>query len=227
MSIPGTRDFHHGLLAVRGETPRCTEIGGAPAWQGATREQIGAFVTEEQRRKAGCSANRMQRGFCHGLLGLPADVNSIGWSLSIPRITYELFVALVDAALQSSILDRTAERPHNGEDDDSRTWHIDDRMSLVSVRGSLDSFRKKVLERHRYTCVFAEHGCEWSLRQHTFGTTRQIPPTGRTRPTASAYAAIATRRSTRVRSFCCVTAVWWWSTTTMKSTKWHDITSFP
>ena len=86
-------------------------------------------------------------------LGLPADVNSIGWSLSIPRINYELFVALVDAALQSSILDRTAERPHNGEDDDSRTWHIDDRMSLVSVRGSLDSFRKKVLERHRYTCV--------------------------------------------------------------------------
>ena len=59
-------------LAVRGETPRCTEIGGAPAWQGATREQIGAFVTPAIRSpappEAGCSANRMQRGFCHGLL---------------------------------------------------------------------------------------------------------------------------------------------------------------
>ena len=55
-------------LAARGETPRCIEIGGAPAWQGATREQIGGFVTEEQRRHAGCSANRMQRGFHHGLL---------------------------------------------------------------------------------------------------------------------------------------------------------------
>ena len=29
---------------------------------------IGAFVTEEQRRQTGCSANRMQRGFYHGLL---------------------------------------------------------------------------------------------------------------------------------------------------------------
>ena len=58
-----------GILAARGETPRCTEIGAAPAWQGATREQIGAFVTEEQRRHTGCSADRMQWGFHHGLLG--------------------------------------------------------------------------------------------------------------------------------------------------------------
>ncbi len=29
------------LLAARGRTPRCTEIGAAPGWQGATREQIG------------------------------------------------------------------------------------------------------------------------------------------------------------------------------------------
>ena len=56
-------------LAARGGTPRCTEIGAAPAWQGATREQIGAFVTKKQRRHAGCSANRMQWGFHHGLLG--------------------------------------------------------------------------------------------------------------------------------------------------------------
>ena len=56
-------------LAARGETPRRTEIGAAPAWQGATREHIGRCVTEEQRRHAGCSANRMQWGFHHGLLG--------------------------------------------------------------------------------------------------------------------------------------------------------------
>ena len=56
-------------LAARGESPRCTEIGGAPGWQGATREHIGVCVTEEQRCQAGCSANRMQGGFQHGLLG--------------------------------------------------------------------------------------------------------------------------------------------------------------
>ena len=61
-----------GALAARGRTPRCTEIGAAPGWQGATREQIGAFVTEEQRRQTGCSANRMQWGFYHGLLDDPA-----------------------------------------------------------------------------------------------------------------------------------------------------------
>ena len=65
-------------LAARGRSPRCTEIGAAPARQCATREQIGAFVTEEHRRQPGqganretCdrSANRMQRGFFRGLLG--------------------------------------------------------------------------------------------------------------------------------------------------------------
>ena len=40
-------------LAARGETPRCTETGAAPGWPGATREQIGAFMTEEQRRPGG------------------------------------------------------------------------------------------------------------------------------------------------------------------------------
>ena len=29
-------------------------------WQGVTRERMGAFVTEEQRRQLGYSANRMQ-----------------------------------------------------------------------------------------------------------------------------------------------------------------------
>ena len=46
-----------GGSAARGETPRCTEIGDAPAWQGATREQIGAFVTEELSGSAGFHAD--------------------------------------------------------------------------------------------------------------------------------------------------------------------------
>ena len=86
MSIHRMRDFHHGLLAARGGTPRCTEIGAAPAWQGATREQIGAFVTEEQRRHAGCSANRMQWGFHHGLLGAGGDMPAFADELSHDRL---------------------------------------------------------------------------------------------------------------------------------------------
>ena len=42
-----------GALAARGETPRSTESGEAPAWQGATREHIGQYSTEEQRSPRG------------------------------------------------------------------------------------------------------------------------------------------------------------------------------
>ena len=67
----------HASLAARRETPRCTEIGDAPGWQGATREHIGSCVTEEQRRQMGCSADRMQRGFHHGLLYIVAVVVAV------------------------------------------------------------------------------------------------------------------------------------------------------
>jgi hypothetical protein len=47
---------------------RRTETGEAPAWQGATSENIGQYLSEEQRREPGCTAFRMQRHFHHGLL---------------------------------------------------------------------------------------------------------------------------------------------------------------
>ncbi len=55
--------------AVRGRSACRTESGQAPVRQGATREHIGAYVTEEQRSRAGCMAARMQRDFCRGLPG--------------------------------------------------------------------------------------------------------------------------------------------------------------
>ena len=47
---------------------RRTETGDAPGWQGATKENPGTYVTEEQRSQAGCSAGRMPLDFHHGLL---------------------------------------------------------------------------------------------------------------------------------------------------------------
>ena len=46
---------------------RCTESGDAPGWQGATTENTGEYLREEQRRQAGCSAARMQMELLHGL----------------------------------------------------------------------------------------------------------------------------------------------------------------
>ena len=57
-------------LAARGETPRRTENGAGRVWQGATREQIGHFRPRSNAVHTRFSAVRMQRGFCHGLLGL-------------------------------------------------------------------------------------------------------------------------------------------------------------
>ncbi len=59
-------------LAARGRSACRTESGQAPVRQGAMNEHIGAYVSEEQRGRAGCMADRMQRGFCHGLLALAA-----------------------------------------------------------------------------------------------------------------------------------------------------------
>ena len=69
-------------LAARGETPRGTESGQAPGWQGATRENIGHIRPRSNAVQPGCLAARMQRGFHHGLPGetagaiLPAHRNS-------------------------------------------------------------------------------------------------------------------------------------------------------
>ena len=59
------------LLAVRGESAawhrdrRCARL--ARRDEGKYRQ----YLTEKQRRQAGCSAGRMQRDFHHGLLGRP------------------------------------------------------------------------------------------------------------------------------------------------------------
>ena len=66
-------------LGVRGGTPRSTESGEAPAWQGATREHIGHIRPRSNAAHAGCIAARMQRCFCHGLLGaVPTPAGSDG-----------------------------------------------------------------------------------------------------------------------------------------------------
>jgi hypothetical protein len=41
----------------------CTEGADAPGWQGATTEDIGPYLREEQRRRPGCSDGRMPSYF--------------------------------------------------------------------------------------------------------------------------------------------------------------------
>ena len=47
---------------------RRTETGEAPRSPGATTENTGQYLREEQRRERGCIARRMQPAFHHGLL---------------------------------------------------------------------------------------------------------------------------------------------------------------
>ena len=48
---------------------RGTETGEAPRGQGATTENTGEYLREEQRSPRGSIARRMQSDFHHGLLG--------------------------------------------------------------------------------------------------------------------------------------------------------------
>jgi len=52
-----------GSLVFRLRSPVSIEGGDAPGWQGATTENTGAYLREEQRRQTGCSAGRMQQEF--------------------------------------------------------------------------------------------------------------------------------------------------------------------
>ena len=52
------------------QVPRRTETSDAPGRQGAASENTGLYLNEPQRRRAGCSARRMQRDLHHGLLGV-------------------------------------------------------------------------------------------------------------------------------------------------------------
>ena len=59
---------------------RRTETGEAPRGQGATTENTGLYLKEEQRSPRGCIARRMQPDFHHGLLGAPPS------DLSLPNL---------------------------------------------------------------------------------------------------------------------------------------------
>ena len=65
-AVPSMRSQR--VPGVRGETPRRTETGEAPGWQGARSEHIRDMRATSNAVQAGCIAGRMQRGFCHGLL---------------------------------------------------------------------------------------------------------------------------------------------------------------
>lgn len=86
-------------------------------------------------------------------LGLPADVNTIGWSISIPRLSYEQFVTLVDAALRNCSADSNTIQQLPKVVDDTSSWHIDNRKATITVRGHLDAFRRTVLKRHSHQCL--------------------------------------------------------------------------
>ncbi len=81
-------------------------------------------------------------------VGLPEDLNSIGWSISIPRIERDLFLNLIDASLK----DNPSQNPWTDQNFNA-DWQIDDSWSLVRQRSRMHAFRKAVLERHNHTCL--------------------------------------------------------------------------
>jgi hypothetical protein len=81
------------------------------------------------------------------VVGLPGDLNSIGWSISMPRIERELFVRLLDAALDATIQGQVL------NSDDEADWCVDDSWSLVRRRRRTQKFRAAVLARHNHTCA--------------------------------------------------------------------------
>lgn len=80
--------------------------------------------------------------------GLPADLNSIGWSISMPRLERDLFVRLLDAALDSGFRAKAPSNQMNESD-----WHVEDAWSLVKRRSRMRAFRAIVLSRHEHTCL--------------------------------------------------------------------------
>ena len=81
-------------------------------------------------------------------VGLPEDLNSIGWSISMPRIESKLFVRLLDAALEAG-----PRKEIQWDDKDEPNWRVDDSWSLVRRRLRMQAFRRAVLVRHKHTCV--------------------------------------------------------------------------
>ena len=81
-------------------------------------------------------------------IGLPRDLNSIGWSISMPQLERDLFVRLLDAALDSAFQANAPAVQMNDAD-----WQVDDTWSLVKRRSRMRTFRAIVLSRHEYTCL--------------------------------------------------------------------------
>ncbi len=80
--------------------------------------------------------------------GLPKNLNSIGWSISMPPLERELFVRLLDAALDSAFRAKDPTVRMNDAD-----WQVDDAWSLVKRRSHVRAFRAMVLSRHGHTCL--------------------------------------------------------------------------
>ena len=80
--------------------------------------------------------------------GLPKDLNRFGWSISMPRLERDLFVRLLDAALDSAFRAKAPAVQMNDAD-----WRVDDTWSLVRRRNCMRTFRAIVLSRHEYTCL--------------------------------------------------------------------------
>jgi len=79
------------------------------------------------------------------MVGLPQDLNTIGWSSSMPRIDRELFLRLLDAALDAG--------PPVQTENDKTSWRVEDSWSLVKKRCRMQAFRAAVLARHNRTCT--------------------------------------------------------------------------
>ena len=73
------------------------------------------------------------------------DINRLGWSRSMPRISEQMYQAIMDLADAEKLIPTlTLGKNH---------YSIPDEWSKVKVRKSLASFKKAVIERHKNTCV--------------------------------------------------------------------------
>lgn len=90
------------------------------------------------RTKAG-TRNRLS-------VGLPRDLNRLGWSISMLRLDGDLFVRLLDAALDGDV---RGAAPVIQESE----WRVEDAWSVVRRRTRMRAFRAAVLIRHDHTCL--------------------------------------------------------------------------
>ncbi|MCL4303178.1 MAG: HNH endonuclease [Anaerolineae bacterium] len=73
------------------------------------------------------------------------DVNLLGWSQSVPRISETMYQTILDLADAEQLISSTISN--------NASYEIPDHWSKTKVRRFLSEFKKTVLERHRSTCV--------------------------------------------------------------------------